>query len=98
MWILNKIFFEHSNSTNNPQGYWTHGSFSVGNSIKGMFAMIAGIIHGIIPILFPFTTSSWIIRSFVKLVNSDRHIEEIEKYVSREVVFKLYTMNLKRND
>ena len=41
------------------------------------------------PILFPFTTSSWIIRSFAKLVESNRHGEEIDKYISIELVRKL---------
>ena len=37
-----------------------------------------------------------IICSFVKLVNSEKYKEDMEKYVSREVVFKLYSMNLKK--
>ena len=36
-----------------------------------------------------------IICSFVKLVNSEKYKEDMEKYVSREVVFKLYSINLK---
>ena len=44
--------------------------------------MLAGIIHGIFPCLFPFTTSSWIIRTFVELVSSNRHPEELQQYLS----------------
>ena len=51
--------------------------------------MKAGIIHGLFPILFPFTTSSWIIRSFAKLVESDRHKEELDKYISLSLTMKL---------
>ena len=87
--LFYKIFLEHPNDTVNPQGYWDHGRFSVLNSIKGIFYMKAGIIHGIFPILFPFTTSSWIIRSFVKLVESERHKDELRKYVSQKLVRQL---------
>ena len=87
--LFYKIFLEHPNDTVNPQGYWAHGRFGVLNSIKGIFYMKAGIIHGIFPILFPFTTSSWIIRSFVKLVESERHNDELKKYVSQTVVRQL---------
>ena len=73
-----KIFLEHPNDTDNPQGYWAHGKFSVVNSLKGIAYMIAGIAHGVFPIKFPFTTSSWIIRSFVKLVESERLKEELD--------------------
>ena len=89
MKLFRKIFLDHPNSTDNPQGYWAHGKFSIINSIKGILYMKAGIIHGLFPILFPFTTSSWIIRSFVKLVESDRHKEELDKYISLSLTRKL---------
>ena len=84
-----KLFLEHPNETDNPQGYWAHGKFSVTNSLKGIVYMLAGVIHGIFPILFSFTTSSWIIRSFVKLVESERHQDELKKYVSQKLVRQL---------
>ena len=87
--LFYKIFLEHPNDTVNPQGYWDHGRFSVLNSIKGIVYMLAGVVHGIFPILFSFTTSSWIIRSFVKLVESDRHKDELRKYVSQKLVRQL---------
>ena len=89
MRLFRKIFLDHPNSTDNPQGYWAHGKFSIINSLKGILYMKAGIIHGLFPILFPFTTSSWIIRSFVKLVESDRHREELNKYISLSLTRKL---------
>ena len=89
MKLFRKIFLDHPNGTDNPQGYWAHGKFSIINSIKGILYMKAGIIHGLFPILFPFTTSSWIIRSFVKLVESDRHKEELDKYISLSLTRKL---------
>ena len=81
-----KLFLEHPHSSDNPQGYWAHGKFSITNSFKGILYMKAGIIHGIFPFLFPFTTSSWIIRSFVKLVQSQRHADELKQLVSTEVI------------
>jgi hypothetical protein len=89
MTLFRKIFLDHPNDTDNPQGYWAHGKFSIINSLKGILYMKAGIIHGLFPILFPFTTSSWIIRSFVKLVESDRHKEELDKYISLLLIRKL---------
>ena len=87
--LFYKIFLEHPNDTDNPQGYWAHGKFSVVNSLKGIAYMLAGIAHGVFPIIFPFTTSSWIIRSFVKLVESERHKEELDKYISTQLAMKL---------
>ena len=87
--LIWKIFKEHPESTKNPQGYWEHGLFSVVNSVKGLWYMILGIIHGIIPCLFPFATSSFIIRSFCKLVQSNRHIGELEEYLSDEIKAKI---------
>ena len=83
--LFYKIFLEHPNDTDNPQGYCAHGKFSVVNSLKGIVYMLAGVVHGI----FPFTTSSWIIRSFIKLVESERHEEELDKYISSQFVRKL---------
>ena len=89
MKLFRRIFLEHPNDTDNPQGYWAHGKFSILNSLKGIVYMLAGVVHGIFPILFPFTTSSWIIRSFAKLVESERHKDELDKYISIELVRKL---------
>ena len=84
-----KMFLEHPQSTNNPQGYWCHGFFSVINSLKGMWFMLLGIIHGILPIVFTFSTSSFIIKSFVKLVQAERHQEEMKKYIDSDTLAKI---------
>jgi len=44
--------------------------------------MVAGVIHGIFPCFFPFATSSWVIRSFIKVVESKRHHNELQQYLS----------------
>ena len=87
--LIWQIFCEHPNSTNHPQGYWEHGFFSVINSIKGIWYMILGIVHGIFPLLCPFATSSFIIRSFCKLVLSGRHIGELEECIDENVIAKI---------
>ena len=87
--IWYNLFLDHPNTTNNPQGYWSHGIFSVVNSTMGLVYMIAGIIHGVFPYVFPFTTSSWIIKSFIKLVQSERHKKELEKYISSDIFLEI---------
>jgi len=87
--IWYSLFLEHPKSTNNPQGYWTHGIFSVVSSTKGLVYMIAGIVHGVFPCIFPFATSSWIIKTFVKLVKSERHKKELEKYISSDILLEI---------
>ena len=87
--IWYNLFLEHPNSTNNPQGYWSHGIFSVGSSVRGLVYMIAGIIHGGCPHVFPFATSSWIIKAFIKLVQSKRHKKELEKYISSDILLEI---------
>jgi len=82
MSIWYKIFLAHPYDTVNPQSYWKHGVFSIVNSSSGIKYMLAGIIHGIFPYLFPFATSSWIIRSFIKVVESNRHHNELQQYLS----------------
>ena len=83
------LFLEHPNSTDNPQGYWKHGIFSIVNSAKGLSYMMAGIVHGILPCVFPFTTSSWIIKSFIKLVRTERHKKELQKYISSDILLEI---------
>ena len=86
MMTFHEIFLEHPQSTSKPQGYWSHFFFSVSNSLKGIWFMILGIIHGFLPILFPFSTSSFLIRTFVKLVQSNRHQKELRKYIDEETL------------
>ena len=51
--------------------------------------MILGVIHGILPITFTFSTSSFIIKSFAALVNSERHEEELRKYIDSDTLAKI---------
>ncbi len=84
-----KMFLEHPQSTSNSQGYWCHGFFSVINSLKGIWYMILGVIHGILPIVFTFSTSSFIIRSFVKLVMAERHREELKEHIDSDTLAEI---------
>ena len=77
---LRKLFTKHPNSTDNPQGYWEHLLFSSINSMRLMWYAMLGIIHSVFPFMFAFSTSSAVIRSFKKLVESNRHIPELKKY------------------
>jgi hypothetical protein len=77
---LRKLFTNHPNSTDNPQGYWEHLLFSFINSMRLIWYAMLGIIHSVFPFMFAFSTSSAIIRSFKKLVESNRHIPELKKY------------------
>ena len=89
MYVHFKMFQEHPKSGDNPQGYCEHGSFSIWNSSKLIFFGLLGIIHGILPCIFKFSTSSAVIRSFRTLVLSRRHGEELRKYISKEDIKKL---------
>ena len=90
--MFNALFLDHPRSSKNPQGYLKHGLFSVGNSILLMFYCVLGVVHGLVPALFPFSTSSAIIRSFGKLVESDRHEEEIKRILNPAVIDKINTL------
>ena len=72
-------FTEHPRDTENPQSYYEHGKFAFINSVILIFAGILGIIHAIFPFLFPFSTSTIVIKSFKKLVDSKRHKAELNK-------------------
>ncbi len=87
-WIY-RVFVEHPRSTDNPQSYWAHGVFSVVNSTRGLWYMLVGIIHGFVPYLFPFNTSTFIIKSFKKLVESRRHRVELQRILDFEFIQKL---------
>jgi hypothetical protein len=94
--IYHKMFIEHPNSTDNPQGYWAHCSFGLTNSITLLFFCLLGIIHGILPCVFKFSTSSAIIRSFSALVEAQRHKEEMTKYISKDVLEELSKQTQRR--
>ena len=84
-----KIFLEHPHSTDNPQSYWSHALFSIKNSLKGLWYMDAGILHGLIPYFFPFSTSSYLIRSFKTLVKSERHKDELRQIIDEDTLAQL---------
>ena len=48
--------------------------------------MLLGITHGIFPNIFTFSTSSFIIRSFVKLVLAKRHREELKEHIDSKTL------------
>lgn len=72
-----KFITEHVQDTENPQTYWRHFKFGFTNSVKLIGAGFVGIIHAACPWWFPFVTSSVVIKSFKKLVDSRRHKEEL---------------------
>lgn len=76
---MNNPFTKHPRETVNPQSYFKHGKFAFINSVILIFAGIAGMIHAIFPFLFKFTTSTVIIKSFKRLIDSDRHKKELNK-------------------
>ena len=76
---IQKLFTEHPNDTDNPQGYWKHGIFAFTNCVVLIWYCLLGIIHSVFPFVFKFSTSSAIIRSYRKLILSDRHLPELEK-------------------
>ena len=51
--------------------------------------MMAGVIHGLFPCLFPFSTSSYLIRSFKKLIESERHKEELYQILDENTLVQL---------
>ena len=77
---MKNIFTEHPNSTENPQGYWAHLRFGFTNSVILLWYCLLGVVHAFFPFWFKFSTSSAIIRSFKKLVESKRHLPELKKY------------------
>ena len=83
-------FTKHPSETQNPQGYWKHGTFAFVNSLILIFSGIIGIIHAVFPFLFPFTTSTIVIRSFYKLVRSKRHIDELNRELPDDYIHPKY--------
>jgi len=85
---LTNIWTEHAKSTENPQGYFEHGKFAFINSAYLIYYGLQGIIHAIFPFWFKFTTSSQVIRSFKKLVDSRRHIDELNTIMPKGYIYK----------
>ncbi len=91
--IIKKLFTQHSQDTINPQSYWQHGKFAGTNSLILIYYGIQGVIHAFLPFLFPFTTSSAVIRSFKKLVDSKRHIAELNKIIPKGYLIKKHLVS-----
>jgi hypothetical protein len=94
---LNKLlgkFTDHPAETANPQTYLQHAKFASGNSFKLIWAGIAGVIHAIYPPLFPFYTSTRVIRSFKKLVESGRHNDELLREFGATNLNEMYKYGL----
>lgn len=77
--MLERIFIEHPKSTGNPQDYFTHRDNAIRESSKLIIAGIVGVIHGLVPCISPFYSSTQVIKSFKGLVDSRRHKEELKK-------------------
>ena len=99
---LRNLFTEPPNSTENPQGYWEHCLFSLTNSMVLMWYCFLGVIHSFFPFVFEFNTSSAIIRSFKKLVESNRHLPEMKKYemieLYRQAIQEVDVMGTEKDD
>lgn len=83
-------FTKHPNETENPQGYWKHGTFALINSAILIYAGIIGIIHAVFPFLFQFSTSTIVIKSFRKLVDSRRHKAELKRELPDDMLNSRY--------
>lgn len=86
---LIKISKDHlNNSGASPQTYSEHAIFAIANSSILLLAAIKGIIHGVLPFLFPFSTSSTVIKSFKKLIDSGRHRQELKALIPEDYIYK----------
>jgi hypothetical protein len=81
-------FTEHPQDTTSPQTYLEHGKFAFTHSVILVYAGILGIIHAIFPFLFPFKTSTIVIKAFKSLVDSKRHKEELKKEMKVGYILK----------
>ena len=79
------------NNGENPQSYSQHLRFACMNSAILIYAGVIGIIHAIFPFLFKFTTSSIVISSMKKLLDSKRHKKELKKIMPDGYLIKKFT-------
>lgn len=80
---------EHlANGGQNPQSYMQHCRFACMNSAILIYGGLIGIIHGIFPFLFKFNTSSIVIKSMKKLIDSRRHKKELRDIMNEGYVLK----------
>ena len=81
-------FTKHPQDTEQPQTYLEHGKFAFAKSFILVYAGIIGMIHAIFPFLFPFKTSTIVIKAFKSLVDSKRHKEELRKEMKVGYILK----------
>jgi len=86
---LIQVSREHlANNGASPQTYSEHAIFAIANSSVLLLAAIKGIIHGLLPFMFPFSTSSTVIKSFKKLIDSGRHRQELNALIPEDYIYK----------
>lgn len=79
---------DHVRDTEKPQTYWQHCKFALINSALVTFAGIQGMIHAFCPWWFKFATSTAVIKSFKKLVDSRRHLKELNEIMPKGYLTK----------
>ena len=84
-----KVSRDHlKNSGASPQTYSEHAIFALANSSFLLIASLKGIIHGVFPFLFPFSTSRSVIKAMRKLIDSGRHKDELRELMPEDYIFK----------
>ena len=76
------------NNGESSQTYWEHGRFAFKNSLVLVWGGLLGIIHAVFPWWFPFATSSIVITSFKKLIDSGRHRNELQQIVPKGYILE----------
>lgn len=84
--FLYRLFTEHPRDTENPQTYWQHFWVAFSNSSKLLWASIQGIVHAFFPWIWPFETSTQIIKSMKILMDTKRHKDEISEHLGEGYV------------
>ena len=79
------------NNGENPQSYFKHLQFACLNSAILIYSGVIGIIHAVFPFLFKFTTSSIVIKSMKKLLESKRHKKELREIMRDGYLLKKFT-------
>lgn len=72
---------DHIKDTENPQTYKQHFDVAFYNSAKLLWSGIQGMIHAIFPWIWPFKTSTQIIKSVKILIDTSRHKAEFRAII-----------------
>jgi len=82
---LSSLSTRHTRFAAHPQTYWLHAWIAIKYSTILAFGAMCGLIHGILPWLFPFTTSTIIFKSARALMMmSARHDDEVRTIFGSE--------------